>query len=150
MKIAIACDHGGLNLKNALKNYLERNGYDYVDFGTDTSDSCDYPDYALLAAEAVAKGECERGIVVCSSGIGVSIVANKVPGVRCAHCHDVYCAKYTRYHNDANMLAFGEKCLGVGMMEEIVTAFLTSEFEGGERHERRVAKIKAIEEKYSK
>ena len=150
MKIAIACDHGGLNLKNALKCFLERNGYEYVDFGTETTASCDYPDFALAAAEAVAKGECERGIVVCSSGIGVSIVANKVPGIRCAHCHDVYCAKYTRYHNDANMIAFGERCLGVGMMEEIVTALLTSEFEGGERHERRIAKIKAIEEKYCK
>ncbi|MBR7099907.1 MAG: ribose 5-phosphate isomerase B [Clostridia bacterium] len=150
MKIAIACDHGGLNLKNALKAFLEKNGYEYVDFGTETTASCDYPDFALAAAEAVAKGECERGIVVCSSGIGVSIVANKVPGIRCAHCHDVYCAKYTRYHNDANMIAFGERCLGVGMMEEIVTAFLTSEFEGGERHERRIAKIKAIEEKYCK
>ncbi len=150
MKIAVACDHGGLNLKNAVIAYLKRNGYEYIDFGTYTTDSCDYPDYALLAAESVAKGECERGILVCSSGIGISIAANKVPGVRCAHCHDTYCAKYTRYHNDANMVAFGERCLGVGMMEEIVEAFLTSEFEGGERHERRVAKITAIEEKYSK
>lgn len=149
MKIAIACDHGGLNLKKELKEYLTRNGYEYVDFGTDSTDSCDYPDYALPAAEAVASGECDLGIVVCSTGIGVSMVANKVPGVRCAHCHDTYCAKYTRLHNDANMLAFGEKCIGVGMMEEIVTAFLTNEFEGG-RHERRVAKIRAIEEKYGK
>lgn len=150
MKIAVACDHGGLHLKNALVAYLQKLGHEAVDFGTHTAESCDYPDYALLAAEAVASGVCERGIVVCSSGIGVSIVANKVPGVRCAHCHDVYCAKYTRYHNDANMLAFGEKVIGVGMMEEIVYAFLTSEYEGGERHDRRVAKIKAIEEKYSK
>lgn len=149
MKIAIACDHGGLRLKAALKKYLENHGYEYVDFGTDTPESCDYPDYALPAAEAVASGACDRGIVICSTGIGVSIVANKVPGVRCAHCHDTYCAKYTRYHNDANMLAFGEKCLGVGMMEEIVHAFLTCEFEGGERHERRIAKIAAIEKKYS-
>jgi len=150
MKIAIACDHGGLHLKRALMKYLTKCGHEYVDFGTDSFDSCDYPDYVLPAAEAVASGECERGIVVCSSGIGVSIVANKVPGIRCAHCHDTYCAKYTRYHNDANMLAFGEKCIGEGMMEEIVEAFLTSEFEGGERHERRVAKIKAVEEKYCK
>lgn len=149
MKIAIACDHGGLRLKGALKEYLTKNGYEYIDFGTNSSDSCDYPDYALPAAEAVASGECERGIVICSTGIGVSIVANKVPGVRCAHCHDTYCAKYTRLHNDANMLAFGEKCIGEGMMEEIVTAFLTNEFEGG-RHERRVGKIKAVEEKYAK
>ena len=150
MKIAVACDHGGLNLKKALIEYLVKNGYEYVDFGTNSTDSCDYPDYALPAAESVANGECDRGIVICSTGIGVSIVANKVPGVRCAHCHDTYCAKYTRYHNDANMLAFGEKCLGTGMMEEIVTAFLTGEYMGGERHDRRVAKIKAIEEKYSK
>ena len=150
MKIAVACDHGGLNLKNALIQYLKKTGYEVKDFGTYTTDSCDYPDYALQAAEAVAQGECERGIVVCSSGIGVSIVANKVPGIRCAHCHDVYCAKYTRYHNDANMIAFGEKVIGQGMMEEIVHAFLISEYEGGERHDRRIAKIKAIEEKYSK
>ena len=150
MKIAVACDHGGLNLKKAVIAYLEQCGHSVVDFGTDSTASCDYPDYALLAAEAVASGACERGIVVCSSGIGVSIVANKVPGIRCAHCHDVYCAKYTRYHNDANMIAFGEKVVGMGLMTELVDAFLTSEYEGGERHDRRIAKIKAIEEKYSK
>ncbi|MBE7084726.1 MAG: ribose 5-phosphate isomerase B [Clostridiales bacterium] len=150
MKIAIACDHGGLNLKNAMKAYVEKLGHETVDFGTYTFDSCDYTDFAQKAAEAVANGECERGIVVCSSGIGVSIVANKVPGVRCAHCHDLYCAKYTRLHNDANMLAFGEKVIGEGMMQELVYTFLNTEFEGGERHERRVAKIKALEEKYCK
>ena len=150
MKIAVACDHGGLQLKKAVVAYLEKLGHEAVDFGTYTADSCDYPDFALLAAEAVASGACERGIVVCSSGIGVSIVANKVPGIRCAHCHDVYCAKYTRLHNDANMIAFGEKVIGVGMMEEIVNTFLITEYEGGERHNRRIAKIKAIEEKYCK
>ena len=150
MKIAVACDHGGLNLKNAVLASLEKNGYEYVDFGTHTTDSCDYPDCAAAAAEAVAGGECERGILGCSSGIGVSIVANKVPGVRCAHCHDLYCAKYTRLHNDANMIAFGEKVIGEGLMQEVVYTFLTTEFEGGERHERRVAKIKALEEKYGK
>ena len=150
MKIAIACDHGGLNLKNAMKAYVEKLGHETVDFGTYTTDSCDYPDFAQKASEAVASGECERGIVVCSSGIGVSIVANKVPGVRCAHCHDLYCAKYTRLHNDANMIAFGEKVIGEGMMQELVYTFLNTPFEGGERHERRVAKIKAIEEKYCK
>ena len=129
---------------------MEKNAHEVKDFGTYKTDSCDYPDFALLAAESVAKGECERGIVVCSSGIGVSIVANKVPGIRCAHCHDTYCAKYTRLHNDANMIAFGEKVVGVGLMEELVTLFLTTEFEGGERHDRRIAKIKAIEEKYCK
>lgn len=150
MKIAVACDHGGLNLKKAMIAYVEKQGHTVVDFGTNTTDSCDYPDFAAAAAEAVASGECERGILVCSSGIGVSIVANKVPGIRCAHCHDTYCAKYTRLHNDANMIAFGEKVLGEGMMQEIVSLFLNTEFEGGERHERRVAKIKALEEKYSK
>ena len=149
MKIAIACDHGGLSLKNAVKNYLKEHGYEVEDFGTDTPDSCDYPDYALPAAEAVASGECDRGIVVCSTGIGVSIVANKVPGIRCAHCHDAYCATFTRLHNNANMLAMGEKVVGVGYALQIVEAFLTTEFEGG-RHERRVAKIADIEKKYGK
>lgn len=149
MKIAIACDHGGLNLKNAVKEYLMANGYDYVDFGTDSTASCDYPDFALPAAEAVANGECDKGIVICSTGIGVSIVANKVPGVRCAHCHDAYCAKFTRLHNDANMLAMGEKVVGVGYALQIVEAFLTTQFEGG-RHQRRVDKISEIEKKYCK
>ena len=144
MKIAIACDHGGLNLKRALIEYLMKNGYEYVDFGTNSTDSCDYPDYALPAAESVARGECERGIVICSTGIGVSIVANKVPGVRCAHCHDTYCAKYTRYHNDANMLALGAGIVGPNLAERIVEAFLTTEFEGG-RHARRVGLITEME-----
>ena len=150
MKIAVACDHGGLKLKNAVITYLKKLGHEAVDFGAKTSDSCDYPDFAAAAAEAVAKGECERGILVCSSGIGVSIVANKVPKIRCAHCHDLYCAKYTRLHNDANMIAFGEKVIGEGMMQELVYTFLTTEYEGGERHDRRIAKIKALEEKYCK
>ena len=150
MKIAVACDHGGLTLKNAVIAYVEKLGHEVKDFGTYTKDSCDYPDFALAAAEAVASGECERGIVVCSSGIGVSMVANKVPGVRCAHCHDLYCAKFTRLHNDANVLAFGEKVVGVGLMEEMVSVFLATEYEGGERHDRRLAKIAAIEKKYCK
>ena len=150
MKIAVACDHGGLNLKNAVIEFVKKLGHEVKDFGTYTNASCDYPDFAAAAAEAVARGKCERGILVCSSGIGVSIVANKVPGVRCAHCHDTYCAKYTRLHNDANMIAFGEKVVGAGLMEELVTLFLTTEFEGGERHERRVNKIAELEKKYSR
>lgn len=149
MKIAIACDHGGLNLKKAIKKYLDDNGYEVCDFGTDSTASCDYPDYALPAAEAVASGTCERGIVICSTGIGVSIVANKVPGVRCAHCHDSYCAEFTRLHNNSNMLALGEKVVGVGYALKIVETFLKTEFEGG-RHQRRVDKITEIEKKYSK
>lgn len=149
MKIAVACDHGGLALKNVLLEYLKKNGYEIMDFGTCTAESCDYPDFVLPAAEAVASGECERGILVCSTGIGVSIAANKVKGIRCAHCHDTYSAKYTRLHNDANMLAFGQKIIGDGLMLEIVGTFLNTEFEGG-RHQRRIDKIKAIEEKYFK
>ena len=149
MKIAVACDHGGLVLKNTLLKYLNSKGYEGKDFGTCTEDSCDYPDYALPAAEAVARGECERGILICSTGIGISIAANKVKGIRCAHCHDTYSAKYTRLHNDANMLAFGQKIIGEGLMLDIVDVFLNTGFEGG-RHQRRVDKISAIEEKYYK
>ena len=149
MKIAVACDHGGLVLKKALLEYLNANGYEVVDYGTDRSDSCDYPDYALPAAEAVASGACDRGILICSTGIGISIAANKVPGIRCAHCHDTYSAKYTRLHNDANMIAFGQKVIGEGLMLEIVDTFLHTDFEGG-RHQRRVDKISAIEKKYGR
>ena len=148
MKIAVACDHGGLALKQVLLDYLQKNGYEVCDFGTNTADSCDYPDHALPAAEAVARGECERGILICSTDIGISIAANKVRGIRCAHCHDTYSAKYTRLLNDANMIAFGQKIIGDGLMLEIVDTFLHTEFEGG-RHQRRVDKISAIEEKYS-
>ena len=147
MKIALACDHGGLAFKNTLLTYLREKGHEVADFGTCTPDSCDYPDFVLPAAEAVASGACERGIVVCTTGIGVSIAANKVKGIRCAHCHDTYSAKYTRLHNDANMLAFGQKVIGEGLMLEIVDIFLSTGFEGG-RHQRRVDKIRAIEEKY--
>ena len=147
MKIAVACDHGGLQLKRALARYLTSKGHEVIDFGTDTEESCDYPDYALPAAEAVAAGRCERGILVCGTGIGVSLVANKVPGIRCAHCHDTYSAKYTRLHNDANMLAFGQRVIGEGLMEEIVDVFLSTDFEGG-RHQRRLDKLAAIEAKY--
>lgn len=150
MKIAVACDHGGLELKKVLMKYLEEHGYAYKDFGSYTSESCDYPDIILPAAEAVAAGKFDRGIVICSTGIGVSIVANKVRGIRCAHCHDTYSAKYTRMHNNANMLAFGQKIIGEGLMLEIVEIFLTTEFEVGGRHERRVDKISKIEEKYYK
>lgn len=149
MKIAIACDHGGLNLKNKIIAHVKASGHEVEDFGTDTTDSCDYPDFAVLAAEAVASGNCERGIVVCSTGIGVSIVANKVPGIRCAHCHDCYCAEFTRRHNDSNVLALGEKVVGEGYALKIVDTFLNTDFEGG-RHQRRIDKITALEKKYCK
>ena len=149
MKIAIACDHGGLKLKNKIKEYLQSNGYEITDFGTDSAENCDYPDFALPAAEAVASGKCDRGIIVCTTGIGVSMVANKVPGVRCALCHDVFCAELTRRHNDANVLAMGEKAVSESDALKIVNIFLRTEFEGG-RHQRRVDKITEIEKKYSK
>lgn len=149
MKIAVAADHGGLNLKNKIKEHLTSDGYEVLDYGTDSFDSCDYPDFALPAAEAVASGKCDKGIIICSTGIGVSIVANKVPGVRCAHCHDSYCAEFTRRHNDANVLAMGEKVVGEGYALQIVDVFLKTQFEGG-RHQRRVDKINSIEKKYGK
>lgn len=149
MKIAVANDHGGLNLKRALLKYFDEKGVEYINLGTDTAESVDYPEYALKAAETVASGGADYGIVICGTGIGVSIVANKVPGIRCGHCHDTFSAKMTRMHNDANMLAFGERVIGEGLMIEIVEAFLGADFLGG-RHQRRVDKIKAIEEKYLK
>ncbi|MCD8205428.1 MAG: ribose 5-phosphate isomerase B [Clostridia bacterium] len=145
MKICLCSDHGGLGLKKAVMKYLDDSGYEYKDFGCFSQDSCDYPDFAYPAAKALAKGEYDRGIFICSTGIGMSIVANKVKGVRCAHCHDVYCAEFTRRHNDANALAIGEKVVGEGYALEIVKVFLETEFEGG-RHERRVGKISKIED----
>ncbi len=147
MKVAIGCDHGGINLKPVLVKYLEEKGVEYVDFGTYSTESTDYNIYAEKVANAVANGECEKGIIICGTGIGVSIVANKVKGVRCAHCHDVFSAKMTRLHNDANVMAFGERVIGPGLMVEIVDAFLTTDFSGDERHARRVEKIKELEQR---
>ena len=149
MKIAIGCDHAGINLKPALVKYLEENGYEYADFGTYSKESCNYAEFGEKVAEAVAFGGYDRGILICGTGIGISIAANKVPGIRCAHCHDVFSTKATRQHNDANVIAFGERVIGVGLMLEIVKAFLTTDFEGG-RHCARIQKISEIEKKYSK
>lgn len=129
--------------------FLTAQGIHYHDFGTHAPDAVDYPDFALPVAEAVARGEFDRGIIVCGTGIGVSIVANKVPGVRAALCHDTFSARSSRAHNDANILTLGERVVGPGLALEIVRVWLASEFEGG-RHARRVAKIAAIEKKYSR
>lgn len=145
MKIAVACDHGGLQLKNALIKNMEGQGYEVVDFGTYTTDSCDYPDYASKAAKAVASGECDKGVVVCGTGIGVSIVANKVKGIRCALVHDVFSAKATRQHNDTNMIAMGQRVIGEGLAIEILNAWLHTDYEGG-RHDLRIQKMMALEE----
>lgn len=150
MKIAICCDHGGLRLKNQIKQLLDENGYQTVDFGTTNENSCDYPDFALLAAEAVMRGECEKGVFVCTTGIGISIAANKVPGIRCALCHDPLSAKMTRLHNDANVLALGGGYIGEKLAEEIVKVFLETPFSEEAKHQRRIDKISAIEKKYAK
>lgn len=150
MKVAIGCDHGGLNLKPVLIEYLKKKGIEYKDFGTFTSESCDYVDYALKVAEAVAAGEYDKGILICGTGIGMSIAANKVRGIRCGHCHDVFSAKMTRLHNDANVLAMGERVIGPGLMLEIVDAFLSTPFSEEARHARRIAKINQVEDKYFK
>lgn len=142
--IAIACDHGGYNLKEVVKAHLTEKGYEVRDFGTNSKDSCDYPDYAAPAAKAVASGECEKGILICTTGIGVSIVANKVDGIRCALCSDSLSAELTRKHNNTNVLAMGAGIVGENLALNIVDTWLTTEFEGG-RHQRRVDKIMALE-----
>lgn len=147
MKISFGCDHGGLELKNEIKAHLEARGFECRDFGTYTKDSCDYPDYARPAAEAVASGECERGILVCTTGIGVSITANKVNGVRCALLHDKMSARLTREHNDTNMMALGAGVVGPMLALEIVDTWLDTPFSGVERHQRRIDKVMAIEKK---
>ena len=146
MKVAIACDHGALDLKNAVAEHLKKNGYEVADFGTYTTDSCDYPDFAGAAAKAVASGECDRGIVMCTTGIGMSVAANKVKGIRCALLHDMMSARMTREHNDTNMMALGAAVTAEPLALAIVDTWLTTEFSGGERHVRRVAKVAAMEE----
>ena len=145
MKIAIGCDHGALDLKNQVVKHLEGNGYEVKDFGTYTAASCDYPDFAGAAAKAVASGECEKGIVLCTTGIGVSVTANKVKGVRCALLSDLMTAKLTREHNDTNMMALGAGVVGPKLALEIVDMWLTTEFSHDERHQRRIDKMMAYE-----
>ncbi len=147
MKIAIGCDHGGINLKPLLLEYLNKKGIEYTDFGCFSKESTDYNDYAELVGNAVANGEYELGILICGTGIGMSIMANKIKGVRCGHCHDVFSAKMTRLHNNANVLAVGERVLGPGLFLEIVEAFISTPFSYDERHERRVNKIIELENK---
>lgn len=144
MKIAIGNDHAALELKNHIVDYLVKEGHEVVNFGTDTPASTDYPIYGARVAHAVANGECERGVVICGTGIGISISANKVKGIRCALCSEPVSARLTRQHNDANVLAMGARIIGPAMAEEIVHTFLTTEFEGG-RHSRRVDLITKLE-----
>ena len=145
MKIALGCDHGGYELKEQIKTWLTELGYEYEDFGCHSTASCDYPEFAAAAARAVAGGSCEKGILVCTTGIGISIAANKIQGIRCAHCADCLQAQLTREHNGANMMAIGAGFTGPNMAKEMVKVFLTTAFSGGERHVRRVNGVKALE-----
>lgn len=147
MRVAVASDHGGFELKKEVVRYLESEGVEYKDFGTYSAESCDYPDIALALARAVADGTFDRGIIMCGTGIGVSIAANKVPGIRAALCHDTFSAHASREHNDANVLTMGERVIGPGLARDIVRVWLESAFEGG-RHARRVDKITAIEQAF--
>lgn len=150
MKIALGCDHGGYAMKEDIKKQLEGLGHEVKDCGTYSTESCDYPIFGEAAARAVASGECEYGIVVCTTGIGISIAANKVKGIRCALCSDTFSAHATREHNDANVLAFGERVVGGGLALDIVDTFLNTPFSNAERHQKRIDKITAIENKYFK
>ena len=143
--IALGCDHGGFELMQSVKAYLRELGLEYEDFGTYDTNSCDYPVFGQAAAKAVQSGKCDRGIVICSTGIGISIAANRFKGIRCGLCHDVMTARLTREHNNANMLAMGAKCVDEKLAREIVKTFLETEFSNGERHIRRVELI----DKYS-
>lgn len=144
MKIAISSDHGGNNLRKEIMSLLDELNISYEDFGPQSNDSVDYPDYAKPVAEGVASGKFDRGILICGTGIGMSIAANKVNGIRCALVHDVFSAKATRCHNDSNILAMGERVIGPGLAGEIVKAWLNTDFEGG-RHTRRIEKISELE-----
>ncbi|AGA59893.1 ribose 5-phosphate isomerase B [Thermobacillus composti KWC4] len=145
MKIAIGADHAGYRLKDEIVPLLKELGHEVEDFGCDCSQSVDYPDYAIPVCERVVKGEADRGILICGTGIGMSIAANKVPGIRCALVHDLFSAKATREHNDSNVLAMGERVIGPGLAQEIVRVWLETPFSQGERHVSRVNKVMAIE-----
>lgn len=147
MKVAIASDHGGIHIREEIKKLMDEMGIEYIDLGCECETSVDYPDYAIPVAEKVANGEVDRGILICGTGIGMTIAANKVKGIRCALCHDVYSARLTRQHNDSNILAMGERVIGPGLAREIAKVWLTTEFEGG-RHARRVEKITQYENKH--
>ena len=145
--IALACDHTGIELKKEMMKLLDSMGLEWKDFGTDTAVSCDYPVYGYRAAKAVASGECDRGILICGTGIGMSIAANKIRGVRAALCADAFSTKYTRLHNDANVMCMGARTLGSGLALELVEIFLDTPFEGG-RHEKRVHMITELEQEW--
>ena len=146
MRIAIASDHAGFHLKEGVLAFLRESGYQVEDYGTDSEASVDYPDYGRRVAEAVAGGSHDRGILICGTGIGMSMTANKVPGIRAAQCEDCFTARSSREHNDANILCLGSRVIGMGLALDIVEVWLASEFSGDERHRRRLGKVASIEE----
>ena len=143
--IALACDHGGFELMREVRSYLAANGFEYKDFGTHSPESCDYPEIAVSAATAVSSGECDRGIFICSTGIGMSIAANKVAGIRAALCTNCFMAEMTRRHNDANVLVLGGRVINASLALEITGLFLRTDFESGGRHSRRVDMLKDLD-----
>lgn len=144
MKIAIGSDHAGFALKKEIIPWLEKNGYSVNDVGCKSPESCDYPEYAFPVAQLVAKGEADRGILICGTGIGMAITANRIPGVRAANCGDTFSARSSREHNNANVLTLGERVVGVGLALDIVKVWLETEFSGNERHSRRLSKIESL------
>ena len=146
--IALACDHGGFELMQEVKRFLDSCGHAYKDFGTNTAESCDYPEIAVVAARAVAGGECDRGIFICGTGVGMALAANKIPGIRAAACYDCFTAEMIRRHNDVNILTLGARVTGVGLALAIVEKFLSTGFDGG-RHGVRVDMLKALDEQRS-
>lgn len=149
MKVVLGSDHAGYKLKDELKALIEQMGHQVTDVGCNCADSVDYPDYALAACEQVVSGDADRGILICGTGVGMTIAANKIPGIRCALVHDEFTAKATREHNDSNVLAMGERVVGPGVAQEIVRIWLDTPFSEGERHKNRVGKVKALEDKYT-
>jgi ribose 5-phosphate isomerase B len=149
MKIAIGADHGGYRLKEVIVPFIESLGHEILDLGCSCDDAVDYPDYALPVCEHVVSGDADKGILICGTGIGMTIAANKIPGIRCALVHDLFSAKATREHNDSNVLSMGERVIGPGVAQEIVRIWLETEFSHAERHQKRVNKVKDLEDRYT-
>ena len=150
MKIAMGADHGGFLLKRTLRNFLEEQGHEVIDLGTQSPEPSDYPDFARAVAEAVMRGRTERGVLICGSGVGASVAANKVPGIRAAVCHDTFSAHQGVEDDEMNVLCLGERIIGPELAKEIVLRFVSARFSGAERHVRRLEKVKAIEKDYMK
>jgi len=149
MKIALGADHAGYRLKDVIIPFIQSLGHEVIDLGPNCADSVDYPDYSLPVCEKVVSGEADKGILICGTGIGMTIAANKVPGIRCALVHDLFSAKATREHNDSNVLAMGERVIGPGLAEEIVRTWLETDFSQGVRHQNRIDKVKSLEDRFT-